>query len=171
MSNQIPAKAFTGTLAEDGENEEPLKGLVNHGPPMENRMVTVVGEERKSEFPGPLYECVSWLEMFFNDAGSIVDIPLPPLHTSIKPDSFVAKVLHTLPEWVPPGKTISYRDLAAEMGNPRAARAVGMAMAVNPVPLLLPCHRVIKSDGTLRKYIAGLPVKRWLLEHEGAKLG
>lgn len=83
----------------------------------------------------------------------------------------MAKVLHTLPEWVPPGKTISYRDLAAEMGNPRAARAVGMAMAVNPVPLLLPCHRVIKSDGTLRKYIAGLPVKRWLLEHEGAKLG
>lgn len=80
------------------------------------------------------------------------------------------QVLHSLEEIVPVGKTITYKNLAIEMKNPRAARAVGLAMAKNPVPILWPCHRVTCSDGDLNKYISGVCVKRWLLEHEGAML-
>lgn len=78
------------------------------------------------------------------------------------------KVLHSLDDIVPVGKTITYKNLAIEMENPRAARAVGLAMARNPLPIVIPCHRVTSSDGNLNKYISGVCVKRWLLEHEGA---
>jgi methylated-DNA-[protein]-cysteine S-methyltransferase len=67
-----------------------------------------------------------------------------------------------------PGKTASYQDLAAELGSPSAARAVGSANGMNPVALVVPCHRVIRSDGDLGGYAYGLERKRWLLEHEGA---
>ncbi len=67
-----------------------------------------------------------------------------------------------------PGETSSYGDLAARLGRPGAARAVGLANGANPVALAIPCHRVIGADGTLTGYAGGLGRKRWLLEHEGA---
>ncbi len=67
---------------------------------------------------------------------------------------------------VPPGRTITYRELATIVSVPRAARAVGRAMATNPFPVLIPCHRVIRSDGTIGAYAAGTPIKRWLLNWE-----
>jgi methylated-DNA-[protein]-cysteine S-methyltransferase len=66
------------------------------------------------------------------------------------------------------GTTQSYGELAARIGAPRAVRAVGAANGANPVPLVLPCHRVIASDGTLGGYGGGLAMKAWLLRHEGA---
>jgi O-6-methylguanine DNA methyltransferase len=69
---------------------------------------------------------------------------------------------------IPRGGAISYRELAIRAGRPRAARAVGQANAANPIPLIIPCHRVIAADGTLGGYSSGLDRKRWLLEHEGA---
>jgi methylated-DNA-[protein]-cysteine S-methyltransferase len=70
---------------------------------------------------------------------------------------------------IPPGETRSYAWLAAQAGNPRAARAAGQAMARNPLALLIPCHRVIASNGDLRGYGAGgLEVKARLLALEGA---
>lgn len=69
---------------------------------------------------------------------------------------------------VPPGRTITYTALAAAAGNPRAARAAGAACAQNLVPLLVPYHRVVRSDDSLGGYYYGLPVKHWLLVHEGA---
>lgn len=69
---------------------------------------------------------------------------------------------------IPVGSTVSYGDLARRIGAPRAVRAVGAANGANPVPLVLPCHRVIASDGTLGGYGGGLPMKTWLLRHEGA---
>ena len=54
------------------------------------------------------------------------------------------------------------------MGNPKASRAVGQANAVNPLPLMIPCHRVISANGALGGYSSGLDRKRWLLKHEGA---
>jgi methylated-DNA-[protein]-cysteine S-methyltransferase len=71
---------------------------------------------------------------------------------------------------VPYGKTISYAELAARAGNPRAARAAGMAMRHNPLGIVVPCHRVIRSDGTLGGFSApaGLKLKRRLLAMEGA---
>ena len=68
---------------------------------------------------------------------------------------------------IPTGKTISYGALAASIGRPKAARAVGAAVGANPVPLLIPCHRVIGENGSLVGFGLGLPMKRALLAHEG----
>jgi methylated-DNA-[protein]-cysteine S-methyltransferase len=70
---------------------------------------------------------------------------------------------------IPFGTAISYRELAQRAGNLKASRAVGQANAVNPLPIIIPCHRVINADGALGGYSSGLDRKRWLLEHEGAR--
>jgi methylated-DNA-[protein]-cysteine S-methyltransferase len=64
------------------------------------------------------------------------------------------------------GTTISYSQLAARIGRPDAVRAVGAANGANPVPIVIPCHRVIGANGSLTGFGGGLPRKRWLLEHE-----
>ncbi len=64
------------------------------------------------------------------------------------------------------GQTLSYRALATRLGRPAAVRATGMANGANPISVVLPCHRVIGSDGSLTGYGGGLPRKRWLLAHE-----
>lgn len=69
---------------------------------------------------------------------------------------------------IPVGETLSYAGLAARVGRPAAVRAVGLANGSNPVAVVVPCHRVIGSDGTLTGYGGGLPRKRWLLQHERA---
>lgn len=70
---------------------------------------------------------------------------------------------------IPPGSTLSYTALAAGAGLPRtAARAAGAACAANLIAPMVPCHRVLRSDGSLGGYYYGLPCKRWLLRHEGA---
>jgi methylated-DNA-[protein]-cysteine S-methyltransferase len=71
---------------------------------------------------------------------------------------------------VPYGQTVSYRDLAERTGNPKASRAVGSAMATNPIPIVVPCHRVLRTGGALGGYGGGLDVKVWLLRLEGAVL-
>ena len=71
---------------------------------------------------------------------------------------------------IPYGQTRTYQELADEIGNPNAARAIGRAQATNPMPLVIPCHRVIGSDSKLKGYGggSGLPTKEWLLKMEGA---
>ena len=69
---------------------------------------------------------------------------------------------------IPAGTTWSYADLARAVGQPTATRAVGAANGRNPIALVVPCHRVIASDGTLGGYGGGLEMKRWLLRHEGS---
>ena len=69
---------------------------------------------------------------------------------------------------IPPGRTLSYSALAAAIGHPTAVRAVGAANGANPVPLVVPCHRVISATGGLGGYACGLDRKAWLLRHEGA---
>ena len=68
------------------------------------------------------------------------------------------------------GKVVSYRGLAQRLGMPSSVRAVARANALNPISIVVPCHRVIGSDGSLTGYGGGLPRKRWLLEHEGVVL-
>jgi methylated-DNA-[protein]-cysteine S-methyltransferase len=68
---------------------------------------------------------------------------------------------------IPSGSTISYAELARRIGEPAAVRAVGTANGANPVAVVVPCHRVIGSDGSLTGYGGGLERKRWLLAHEG----
>ncbi len=70
---------------------------------------------------------------------------------------------------IPAGETRSYGWLARKVGRPRAARAVGRVMATNPLPIVIPCHRVVGSDGSLHGYGGGLPMKDELLRLEGAR--
>jgi methylated-DNA-[protein]-cysteine S-methyltransferase len=69
---------------------------------------------------------------------------------------------------IPFGETASYASLAQRIGRPSAVRAVGMANGRNPLPIIVPCHRVIGSNGALTGFVGGLPTKKWLLEFEGA---
>jgi len=69
---------------------------------------------------------------------------------------------------IPRGQAISYKELAQRIGNPKASRAVGQANGRNPIPLIIPCHRVIATNGGLGGFSSGLDRKRWLLRHEGA---
>jgi len=71
---------------------------------------------------------------------------------------------------IPAGSTLSYGALAAGLGVPRATRAVGHANGANPISVVVPCHRLIGSDGSLVKYGGGLERKRWLLRHEGVEV-
>ncbi|WP_224372248.1 methylated-DNA--[protein]-cysteine S-methyltransferase [Hyalangium versicolor] len=69
---------------------------------------------------------------------------------------------------IPFGQTVSYARVANQIGRPKAVRAVGLANGQNPIPLIVPCHRVIGSNGSLTGFGGGLPTKKWLLEFEGA---
>lgn len=69
------------------------------------------------------------------------------------------------------GRTASYATVAQAVGRPRAVRAVGTACARNPIPIIVPCHRVVRSDGTTGQYRGGPEAKRWLLGHESAARG
>ena len=71
---------------------------------------------------------------------------------------------------IPLGETTTYATLARRVGNPRACRAVGAANGQNPLPIVVPCHRVIGSNGQLTGFAGGLPAKAWLLRHEGVAL-
>jgi methylated-DNA-[protein]-cysteine S-methyltransferase len=82
---------------------------------------------------------------------------------------FQRRVWRALRE-IPPGSTRAYSELAAAIGSPTAMRAVGAANGRNPVPVVVPCHRVLARDGSLWGFGGGLERKRWLLEHEGVML-
>ena len=70
---------------------------------------------------------------------------------------------------IPRGEVLSYMELGQRAGNVKATRAVGNAMAQNPLPLVIPCHRVVTADGRLGNYGGGVEMKRWLLEREGVR--
>jgi methylated-DNA-[protein]-cysteine S-methyltransferase len=95
--------------------------------------------------------------------GHVTEFTFP--FSIIMPDGFRKKALEMLAR-VPYGKTISYQQLAAKAGSPQAHRAAGSACANNPLPIVIPCHRVLKSDGTLGGFGGGLPIKRRLLDIE-----
>ena len=82
---------------------------------------------------------------------------------------FQQKVWNALPG-IPAGTTLSYGALAAKLRMPKAVRAVGHANGSNPISVVLPCHRLIGANGSLVKYGGGLERKRWLLQHEGARI-
>jgi O-6-methylguanine DNA methyltransferase len=104
------------------------------------------------------------LEDYFSGPnGAANDLPL-----DLKGTSFQLRVWQELSK-IPQGETISYQELARRAGAPKAARAAGQACGANPIPILIPCHRVVAADGSLGGYSSGLERKRWLLRHEGGK--
>jgi methylated-DNA-[protein]-cysteine S-methyltransferase len=98
------------------------------------------------------------------DFSSLADIPVNGGGTEFQRQ--VWQMLKTIPI----GTTISYGELATKIGKPTAARAVGMANSLNPVAIVVPCHRVIGAKAKLTGYAGGLDRKQWLLQHEGVKL-
>ncbi len=98
------------------------------------------------------------------DFASLEDLPVNAGGTEFQQQ--VWQMLRTIPV----GTTISYGELATKIGKPTAARAVGMANSLNPVAIVVPCHRVIGSKAKLTGYAGGLDRKQWLLQHEGVQL-
>lgn len=102
------------------------------------------------------------LREYFEGGRSTFDLPLDPRGTD-----FQRQVWHTL-AGIHYGETISYAELARRVDRPTATRAVGAANGRNPLPIVLPCHRVIGADGSLTGFGGGLPTKQFLLTLEGA---
>ena len=97
-------------------------------------------------------------------AGTLTEFDIPVKLTG---SDFQRRVWRCLQD-IPYGETISYGQLARQVGNPNASRAVGLANGRNPVAVIVPCHRVIGADGRLTGYAGGLDRKTWLLHHEAA---
>ena len=102
---------------------------------------------------------------FAGDIDALDAIPVAPQGTEFK--QLVWKALRE----VRAGETVAYGELAARVGAPGAARAVGTANATNPICLVIPCHRVVRAGGALGGYGFGVERKRWLLDHEARPVG
>jgi methylated-DNA-[protein]-cysteine S-methyltransferase len=113
--------------------------------------------------PRRLDAAAAELDEYFSGRRRSFDLPLDLSLSS----GFRRLVQHHLPD-IAYGSTESYKQVAEQVGNPRAVRAVGTACATNPLPVVVPCHRVLRSDGTLGGYIGGLDAKRALLELESS---
>ena len=130
-------------------------------------------DEGLEEDPNPSDEAKQHLEAalqalreyFANERQSFEDLTLAPVGTD-----FQLSVWQALLN-IGYGDTCAYRDIATSIGNPKAVRAVGLANGKNPIPVIVPCHRVVGANGTLTGFGGGLPAKKWLLEHEGALAG
>ena len=108
----------------------------------------------------PFDEAKRQLTDYFDGRRQGFNLPLEPVGTA-----FQRRVWNALLE-IPYGEIRSYKDIATATGNPKAALAIGGANARNPLAIVIPCHRVIGSDGKLTGYAGGLPAKRYLLELE-----
>jgi methylated-DNA-[protein]-cysteine S-methyltransferase len=122
---------------------------------------------RVVRLPGRLDEVRRELEEYFARRRRRFDVPVDRRLSR----GYRRTVLEALSREVPYGQTVSYKELAERTGNPKASRAVGSAMATNPIPIVVPCHRVLRTGGALGGYGGGIDTKVWLLRHEGALLG
>jgi len=124
-------------------------------------IISVLSEgELSTKIPNELQEAVSQLQEYFEGKRKDFDFKLNPKGTD-----FQQKVWQELLN-IPFGKTMSYMDLSKKLGDVKAIRAVASANGKNPLWIVVPCHRVIGTDGSLTGYAGGLWRKKWLLEHE-----
>jgi len=124
--------------------------------------ITLLNSEEKetSNIPKELKDCVFQLKAYFKGTQKQFHLKLNP-----KGSDFQKKVWKQL-EQIPYGKTLSYLELSKQLNTPKAIRAVANANSKNPLLIVVPCHRVIGSNGSLTGYAAGLHIKKWLLKHE-----
>jgi methylated-DNA-[protein]-cysteine S-methyltransferase len=141
------------------------------------------------EFPTTRVEFIAWLQLRHNTRVEFAPDKVREVVTQLREYAAGKRKQFDLPiDWtvlgdfqrralratfeIPFGETRTYKDIAVGIGNPRAARAVGRAEATNPMPVVLPCHRVLGSDGKLHGYGAGagLDTKTWLLKLEGVTI-
>ena len=110
--------------------------------------------------PEELQDCVYQLQEYFQRTRNSFNLKLNPQGTDFQ------KNIWRLLQAIPFGKTLSYLELSKQFGDVKAIRAVANANGKNPLWIIVPCHRVIGSDGSLTGYAGGLSRKQWLLEHE-----
>ena len=119
-------------------------------------------QDHRTKLPktGPIAWAAAQLEAYFRQELQAFELPLSPKGTD-----FQRRVWTEL-QRIPHGKTVSYSDIATRIHSPKAVRAVGAANGRNPIPIIIPCHRVIGSNGSLTGFGGGLEVKRQLLDLE-----
>jgi len=150
-------------LARDRTSWEPAYDTAGGGAALRKWITT--------RFPGAAIErgapdgpALALVRYFAGDVRAIDRVRVDPGGTE-----FQARVWASLRE-IPAGETRTYSEIAAAAGRPGAARAAGGAVGSNPIPIVIPCHRVVGADRKLTGFGGGLPRKRWLLEHEGARI-
>jgi methylated-DNA-[protein]-cysteine S-methyltransferase len=132
------------------ENEVRMRGLLRR----------YYGEYTLAEGRAPASITRALAAYFEGEIDGLTDV-----QTATGGTKFQREVWKALRE-IPAGTTVSYGQLAAKLGREGASRAVGAANGANPIPIVVPCHRVIGADGSLTGFGSGLPRKRWLLDHE-----
>lgn len=133
--------------------DEPYAGALAHA-------ARLVGPCRVNEDGAPLSTALAQLAAYFAGTRRDFDLPLDLRGTPFQREVWRAVLA------IPYGETRPYSAIAAALGRPQAARAVGAANGANPLPPIIPCHRLVGADGALRGHRSGLATKRWLLEHE-----
>jgi len=131
-----------------GRGADPPERLVAVGRPVEERVPALADR---------------WDAYADGDRTALCDVPVDLI---LAGTPFRVEVLTELKS-LPPGRTVTYGELASRVGRPRGAQAVGGAVGANPVPVVVPCHRVMAADGSLGGFSGGLATKRALLAHEG----
>lgn len=111
-----------------------------------------------------IIDVIIQLDRYFSGSKESFSLPLAPAATQFSGD--VRKALCGIGY----GQSVSYKDIAVALGKPTAVRAVGQANNKNPFPIIVPCHRVVGSDGSLTGYGGGLEIKSWLLDFERSNL-
>lgn len=133
-------------------------GLVEIGLPHRGAAPPAPADAKASK--SRLHAAARELDEYFAGTRQRFDVPLHPAGTPFQLEVWGALLS------IPYGETVSYAEIARRIRRPRAVRAVGAANGANPLSIIVPCHRVIGSNGDLVGYGGGLPIKRWLLAHE-----
>lgn len=142
------------TLTSNGESLTGLRMIERRHAP------EITGEWKQDDRAAPFAEARRQLMAYFHGELTEFDLPLAPGGTP-----FQQRIWQHLRQ-IPYGTTLSYGEMARRIGNPNASRAVGAANGRNPISIIIPCHRLIGSDGKLTDYGGGLKRKEWLLMHE-----
>ena len=149
--------------------ESPLGAILLTGTSAHLRGLFFVGQKRERppqpgsvESPGPFARVVEQLQEYFAGGRVEFDVPL-----ELEGTAFQQSVWQAL-RAIPRGTTMTYSQLAAAIGKPSAVRAVALANACNRISIIIPCHRVVGTNGSLTGYAGGLDRKRWLLDLEAA---
>jgi methylated-DNA-[protein]-cysteine S-methyltransferase len=144
------------------------RGLVRVGLPVEDHSALLADTARRletdlAEAPELTADAARELDEYFAGDRRVFELPID---WSLASGGFRRSVLEAM-RAIPYGETVSYGELASRAGNARAHRAAGHTCATNPLPVVFPCHRVVRADGHLNWYTGGLSYKRFLLRLEG----
>jgi methylated-DNA-[protein]-cysteine S-methyltransferase len=131
----------------------------------ENRFHPATLAERARRTEEPFREAIAQLNAYFAGELRRFDLPLAPEGTPFQQEVWSALMA------IPYGETVSYGGLARRLGRPAASRAVGAANGKNPIPIVIPCHRVVGADGSLTGFGGGIAIKRRLLDLEAGASG